>query len=105
MAEYIEREAVLNKQIGVVVYDEGGWDANVRAVPVEDIEAIPAADVTPVVRCKECKHWHEELGWCDKHSHFVDADGEFCHPWESAEWKMFAGDYFCKDGDLKGGEG
>lgn len=56
MAEYIEREAVLNKQIGVVVYDEGGWDANVRAVPVEEIEAIPAADVAPVVRCKECKH-------------------------------------------------
>ena len=49
MAEYIEREAALNKQIGVVVYDEGGWDANVRAVPVEDIEAIPAADVAPVV--------------------------------------------------------
>lgn len=48
MAEYIEREVLLQKQIGVVVYDEGGWDANVRAVQVEDIEAIPAADVEPV---------------------------------------------------------
>lgn len=54
--EYIERWAVLEKQIGVVVYDEGGWDANVRAVPVEDIEAIPAADVVEVVRCGECVH-------------------------------------------------
>ena len=69
MAEYIEREAVLKKQIGVVAYDEGGWDANIRAVPVEDIEAIHAADVVPkvndaegdregglghVVRCRYC---------------------------------------------------
>lgn len=46
--EFIEREAVLEKQIGVVVYDEGGWDANVRAVPVECIEAIPTADVVEV---------------------------------------------------------
>lgn len=54
--EYIEREAALEKQIGVVVYDEGGWDANVRAVPVDAIENIPAADVVEVVRCKDCKH-------------------------------------------------
>ena len=82
MAEYIEREAVLKKQIGVVVYDEGGWDANVRAVPVEDIEAIPTADVAPVVHsnllievegngwgewdnltCKRCGKKHKKVAW------------------------------------------
>lgn len=47
MAEYIEREAVLDKQ-----YDANAWsDANYKnmVVAVYDIEEIPAADVAPVV--------------------------------------------------------
>lgn len=81
--EYIEREAVLEKQIGVVVYDEGGWDANVRAVPVEDIEAAPAADVVEVVRCAQCKHFNVitedgriKIG-CSKHE-IVTFKNDFC---------------------------
>lgn len=54
-----------------------------------------------VVRCKDCKYWHEGTDWCDKHSHFVDSFGSFCHPDESLEWKMFDEDYFCKDGERK----
>lgn len=57
-----------------------------------------------VVRCKECKHWHEETGWCDKHSHFVDRLGDFCYPEESGDWKMFDADYFCKDGERRDNE-
>ena len=60
----------------------------------------PTVDAVPVVCCKDCKHWHEEIGWCDKHSHFID-DGAACHPWESNEWNMFDADYFCKDGERK----
>ena len=58
-------------------------------------------DVVPVVRCKDCEHWHEETGWCYHHSHFIGAEGEACHPWESSEWKMFDADYFCKDGERR----
>lgn len=54
-----------------------------------------------VVRCKDCMHWHENIGWCDKHSHFILRDGSFCHPWESTEWKMFDADYFCADGERR----
>lgn len=57
-------------------------------------------DVKSVVRCRNCKHWHEE-GWCDIHSHFQDPDGEFCHPWESREWKKFPAYYFCADGERR----
>ena len=46
--EYIEREAVLKEQKTFTEYDEGGWDAAVRAVPVEAIKNIPAADVVEV---------------------------------------------------------
>ena len=49
MAEYIERSAVLQNKTTMTEYDEGGWDAPVSVVRVEDIEAIPAADVAPVV--------------------------------------------------------
>ena len=65
---------------------------------------LPAADVVEVVRCKDCKHWHEEEGWCDKHSHFIKYGTygeEFCHPWESASWKMFDADYWCADGERR----
>ena len=94
MAEYIEREAAKRHLVSDYAY-----------AAAKMLDDIPTADVAPVVRCRECKHWHEKTGWCGKHSHFITTDDEFCHPWESAEWKAFAGDYFCKDGDLKGGEG
>lgn len=54
-----------------------------------------------VVRCKDCKHYHPEEGWCDEHSHFLKHDGEFCHPWESSDWKMFPEDYYCADGERR----
>lgn len=55
--------------------------------------------ISPVITCKDCKHWNEEIEWCDIHSHFQGSDGEFCHPWESRDWKMFPPDYFCADGE------
>ena len=57
--------------------------------------------VTIPVRCKDCKHWHEETGWCTKHSHFIGCDGMACHPSQSSEWKMFDQDDFCSYGERK----
>lgn len=57
--------------------------------------------LVPVVRCKDCKHYHKDTGWCDKHSHFVGSEGEACHPWESSEWKMFEEDDFCSYGERR----
>lgn len=60
MTEYIERSAVLQNKTTMTEYDEGGWDAPVSVVRVEDIEAIPAADVAPVVHGRwEYDHWCE----------------------------------------------
>ena len=61
----------------------------------------PTVDAVEVVRCKECKHWHHDIGWCDKHSHFVDEKDGACHPWESLNWKMFDADDFCSYGERK----
>ena len=54
-----------------------------------------------LVRCKDCKHWHEETSWCTQHSHFIGFDGMACHPSQSSEWKMFDAEHFCKDGERK----
>ena len=72
MSEYIEREAFLTEQRhlycdncarrknskGKLVYDIG--DAPCRACGICDVldavEDAPAADVRPVVLCRDCKH-------------------------------------------------
>ena len=41
----------MEKTIGVVVYDEGDWDCNVRAVPDYVVEKAPAVDAV-VLPCK-----------------------------------------------------
>lgn len=48
MAEYIKRETLLER---------AEYDNNYRLIiPAEAIKTAPAADVAPVVRCKDCKH-------------------------------------------------
>ncbi len=48
MAEYIQRETLLER---------AEYDNNYRLIiPAEAIKAAPAADVVPVVRCKDCKY-------------------------------------------------
>ena len=68
---------------------------------VSVLKNAPTVDAVEVVRCRDCKHWHEETGWCNQHSHFVDIEGEACHPWESSEWNMFDESDFCSYGERR----
>ena len=54
-----------------------------------------------LVQCMECKSWHKDTGWCDKHSHFIDPYGDACHPWESCMWKDFDENDFCSNGERR----
>ena len=65
------------------------------------IDVQPQVDAVEVVRCKDCKHWHEETGWCTKHSHFIGFDGMACHPSQSSEWKMLNAYDFCSYGERR----
>lgn len=47
MAEYIRRDAAIEAA-------KHAWAKGLE--PSQYIEALPAADVAPVVRCKDCKH-------------------------------------------------
>ena len=46
----------------MVEYDETGCGVSKRAIPVATIEAAPAIDAVPVVRCRECRHWGTGYG-------------------------------------------
>ena len=57
MAEYIDREAAI-KAMEKADYTAIADDADSCKADYlrEIIESVPAADVVPVVRCKDCKH-------------------------------------------------
>lgn len=58
MTAYIEREAAIANSRE---YNLGGsYDNTERAVPVDAINSIPAADVRPVVRCRDCYWWTKQ---------------------------------------------
>ena len=61
MAEYIEREKAIERIRPHVkptsVYGEGYMQAIEHATDI--LELMPAADVQPVVRCKDCKYRKE----------------------------------------------
>ena len=77
--------------------------SGIARLHVSDIDQIPIVDAVEVVRCRECKNWHEETGFCEKHSYFVDADGVCCSPADSPNWTMFDPDDFCSYGKRKEG--
>ena len=77
--------------------------SGIARLHVSDIDTIPIVDAVKVVRCMECKNWHEETGFCEMHSYFVDSDGVCCSPADSPNWTMFDPDDFCSYGELKEG--
>ena len=90
MSEYIERDRLL-KVLEHNFYGIGGAD-----VMRQLIEMQPAADVSPVVRCRDCKYWHRailesedgspvDFGICDFMKDDVDTDEkDFCSRGEKA---------------------
>ena len=67
MAEYIERSAAIKAA-------KHAWAKGLE--PSQYIEALPAADVAPVVRCKDCKH----KGWVQEPCHGKSVD--YCKVWD-----------------------
>ena len=84
MAEYIKRESAIE----AIMSDPP--DAHYQSWYAEKINEIPAADVEPLVRCKDCKYWqdnndgypHEECRW--GHGETPDAN-DFCSYGERKE--------------------
>lgn len=94
MAEYIERTAVFEQFDNADEYvcetdDFGGVDYGVGMKNIKElINAIPAADVAPVVRCKDCIHY--DMGVCLK----IYSDGSA----HSSAWHKRKPEDFCSYG-------
>ena len=67
MAEYIKRDFVM-KKIMATKWMDGHDGAMAMAIAA----SATAADVAPVVRCKDCKHRYKD-SWCE----YVDDDDNF----------------------------
>lgn len=91
MDEYIKREAALaiceeeyREQLRILNYagDSVAWNIG------HAIKELPAVDVAPVVRCKNCKYYYEcGVNFCDRLG--MDCPGD--------------SDFFCSYGDRKNG--
>ena len=96
MAEYIEREALMRriKEIHCAECDSY-HGVRCRACWVDDtldyIDSEPAADVAPVVRCKDCKHYY--MGVCLK----IYSDGNA----HQEAWQSRKPEDFCSYGERK----
>ena len=89
MDEYIEREAAIDA-VTEVYYNSP--DVNLSAEKFEAaINGILAADVAPVVRCKDCKHY--ALGVCLK----IYSDGNM----HTEAWQPRRPEDFCSYGQRK----
>lgn len=101
MAEYIEREAAMDifgdAPMWQGYYEPYPWEVHCALVGTvklvkEEISKIPAADVAPVVRCKDCLFWERDIGFCHYHSRYYDG---------GASWDIFNEDDFCSYGERK----
>lgn len=85
MAEYIKKEAVKR----LINNNFSGLLAA--------IDSIPAADVAPVVRCKDCKHFNHKHMECENEAVSTDHEG-------GAQYSLnFWLDDFCSYGERKDG--
>lgn len=55
--DYVSRETATNVAIEAVDDWDGGYNLSRQLIIENAMSKIPAADVLPVVRCRDCKHW------------------------------------------------
>ena len=103
MSDYIDRAALgigsCNRDVFENKSYADGWNAAVKI-----LKAAPTADVSEVVRCKDCKYYDKETGFCLNHSYFKDSDGMSCSPADSRDFTFFNEDDFCSYGKMKDGD-
>ena len=77
MAEYIEKEALLGAIDCEFFKTDPDGAEQIGVLKCRRIaHTLPAADVAPVVRCKDCKHNHWELEPCHgKTIHYCNVFG------------------------------
>lgn len=102
MDEFISRKAAIayireQSEECQKAFEELGGESGIYADAyndlAEDFYSIPAADVAPVVRCKDCKH----KGWVQEPCHGKSVD--YCKIWDCTLRNLEA--TFCSYGERK----
>lgn len=93
MTEYITKKAAINAvENAPIELFQSEWNEI-----GEMINAVPAADVAPVVRCKDCKHFNHERMECENEAVSTDHEG-------GAQYSLnFDPDDFCSYGERRDG--
>ena len=98
MAEYIKRDDVLTKiDKFVKLNEEHGFPVDVFDMEMlkKMIKKIPIMDVTPIVRCKDCKYFNHREHQCENSDVHHDSEG-------GAQYSIgFDVDDFCSYGERK----
>ena len=92
MDEYIKRETIIERlEKNLVASNHGSWGELCYHDAINSVKGIPAADVAPVVRCRDCKHaWIHPCGYV------------YCHRDGRNAYEMtFNLDSFCSYGERK----
>lgn len=91
MAEYIERAAAVRVVLRQRKPANSVAQNRMLSIIQRDLLTTPAAEVAPVVRCKDCKHY--DMGVCLK----IYSDGNV----HSAAWQKRKPDDFCSYGEQR----
>ena len=59
---------------------------------MDALNDFPEVDAVEVVRCKDCRHWDSETGWCNQNSEFDDHD---------MDWNIYNDCDFCSYGERR----
>ena len=85
MAEHIERTAAVKTVLRMRRPENSVAQNRMLSIIQMDISKLPAADVDPVVRCKNCRSYNKpKTGWCEVHLDCEHPD-DFCSYGERKE--------------------
>lgn len=77
--EWVNLDDLLKLRQNVRLLDEGGWNEDIKAIPVEAIKGLAKLDI---VRCKDCKYYKEQVligkCCCRTFMNFQMNDNDFC---------------------------
>ena len=97
MDDYISREALIDRlSKNLSACNPGTFSEMCYADAIETVKHLPAADVAPVVRCRECKHHY----WVQEPCHGKSV--HYCKLPHMSGVEVFK-EFFCYYGERKEG--
>lgn len=85
---YPDRETI-DKVCGASYSEDNGWVGGIRDA-INAVEEVNAVDAVPVVRCRDCRYWRQEVTPTE---HWICTQHSF-----DGRRMQTTPDFYCKDG-------